>query len=282
MAQWLKRESTDRKVCSRSPNFPSRFPSRLEQPGSISALMLPSGSVGIMLLSIRNLSRLGQPGSIPALVQPSGGMSVRHRKGATAERCTHHSLGDGNEGDSLNLTAAPICGQGANVVTEGSLVRTQPRFRDCSCLGLGNLTASQPLVMTPDRSTRTEMLPGCPSLDRNSRDTRVGFEPRSFRSMAGGFGVQQPAKQSNITAYTTTVSSHLIKSNLKSFDCPRCQTAYDHKLSHDKFVPISVLPDSISVLMHPSDGMASMDQRDVRAGRLFLFLFKILSVILKR
>ncbi|GAA47472.1 hypothetical protein CLF_100407 [Clonorchis sinensis] len=48
--------------------------------------------------------------------------------------------------------------------------------------------------------------------------------------MTGGFGVQQPAKQSNITAYTTTVSSHLIKSNLKSFDCPRCQTAYDHKL----------------------------------------------------
>ncbi|KAG5448288.1 hypothetical protein CSKR_110461 [Clonorchis sinensis] len=32
------------------------------------------------------LSRLGQPGSIPALVQPSGGMAVRHRKGATAER----------------------------------------------------------------------------------------------------------------------------------------------------------------------------------------------------
>ncbi|KAG5449812.1 hypothetical protein CSKR_100551 [Clonorchis sinensis] len=30
--------------------------------------------------------RLGQPGSIPALVQPSGGMAVRHRKGATAER----------------------------------------------------------------------------------------------------------------------------------------------------------------------------------------------------
>ncbi|KER22615.1 hypothetical protein T265_09321 [Opisthorchis viverrini] len=32
------------------------------------------------------LSRLGQPGSILALVLPSGGMAVRHRKGATAER----------------------------------------------------------------------------------------------------------------------------------------------------------------------------------------------------
>ncbi|KAG5447734.1 hypothetical protein CSKR_106767 [Clonorchis sinensis] len=32
------------------------------------------------------LSRLGQPGSIPALVLPSDGMAARHRKGATAER----------------------------------------------------------------------------------------------------------------------------------------------------------------------------------------------------
>ncbi|KER33407.1 hypothetical protein T265_00718 [Opisthorchis viverrini] len=32
------------------------------------------------------LSRLGQPGSIPALVLPSGDMAARHRKGATAER----------------------------------------------------------------------------------------------------------------------------------------------------------------------------------------------------
>ncbi|KER33241.1 hypothetical protein T265_00926 [Opisthorchis viverrini] len=31
-------------------------------------------------------SKLGQPGSIPALVQPSGGTVVRRRKGATAER----------------------------------------------------------------------------------------------------------------------------------------------------------------------------------------------------
>ncbi|KER21104.1 hypothetical protein T265_15165, partial [Opisthorchis viverrini] len=29
---------------------------------------------------------LGQPGSIPDLVQPSVGMTVRHQKGATAER----------------------------------------------------------------------------------------------------------------------------------------------------------------------------------------------------
>ncbi|KAG5454635.1 hypothetical protein CSKR_106027 [Clonorchis sinensis] len=52
--RWLEREFTDRKV----PTSASRLP----------------------------LSRLGQPGSIPALVQPSGGMAVRHRKGATAEQ----------------------------------------------------------------------------------------------------------------------------------------------------------------------------------------------------
>ncbi|KAG5455292.1 ATP-binding cassette sub- F member 1 [Clonorchis sinensis] len=34
-------------------------------------------------------SWLGQPGSIPALVLPSGGMVARHRKGATAERRSH-------------------------------------------------------------------------------------------------------------------------------------------------------------------------------------------------
>ncbi|GAA48820.1 hypothetical protein CLF_102075 [Clonorchis sinensis] len=34
------------------------------------------------------VSRLGQPGTVPALVLPSGGMAVRHREGATAERTT--------------------------------------------------------------------------------------------------------------------------------------------------------------------------------------------------
>ncbi|KER29993.1 hypothetical protein T265_03475 [Opisthorchis viverrini] len=54
----LEREFADRKV--RGSNEPS-------------ATRLP-------------LSRLGQPDSIPALVLPSGGMAARHRKGATAER----------------------------------------------------------------------------------------------------------------------------------------------------------------------------------------------------
>ncbi|KAG5446845.1 hypothetical protein CSKR_101027 [Clonorchis sinensis] len=56
--QRLERERTDRKVRGSNPASASRLP----------------------------LSRLGQPGSIPALVLPSGGMAARHRKGATAER----------------------------------------------------------------------------------------------------------------------------------------------------------------------------------------------------
>ncbi|KER26416.1 hypothetical protein T265_06333 [Opisthorchis viverrini] len=40
------------------------------------------------------LSRLGRPGSIPALVLPSGGMAVRHWKGATAELSFTLRLGE--------------------------------------------------------------------------------------------------------------------------------------------------------------------------------------------
>ncbi|KAG5441728.1 hypothetical protein CSKR_110671 [Clonorchis sinensis] len=56
--KWLEREFTDRKVRGSNPTSASRLP----------------------------LSRLGQPGSISALVFPSGGMAARHRKGVTAER----------------------------------------------------------------------------------------------------------------------------------------------------------------------------------------------------
>ncbi|KAG5450497.1 hypothetical protein CSKR_109095 [Clonorchis sinensis] len=60
IAQRLERERTDRKVRGSNPVSASRLP----------------------------LSRLGQPGSIPALVLPSGGMAARHRKGATADWST--------------------------------------------------------------------------------------------------------------------------------------------------------------------------------------------------
>ncbi|KAG5440988.1 hypothetical protein CSKR_109694 [Clonorchis sinensis] len=55
--KWLEREFTERKVRDSNPTSASRLP----------------------------LSRLRQPGSIPALVLPSGCMAARHRKDVTAE-----------------------------------------------------------------------------------------------------------------------------------------------------------------------------------------------------
>ncbi|KER27646.1 hypothetical protein T265_05364 [Opisthorchis viverrini] len=37
--------------------------------------------------------------------------------------------------------------------------------------------------MIPEGSTRVGILPGCPSLDRGSREAEVGFEPRTYRSI---------------------------------------------------------------------------------------------------
>ncbi|KAG5449382.1 hypothetical protein CSKR_101173 [Clonorchis sinensis] len=37
--------------------------------------------------------------------------------------------------------------------------------------------------MPPEGGTRAGMLPGCPSLDRGSREAEFGFEPRTFRSV---------------------------------------------------------------------------------------------------
>ncbi|KER26764.1 hypothetical protein T265_06046 [Opisthorchis viverrini] len=47
----------------------------------------------------------------------------------------------------------------------------------CSTLSMSNC---QP----PEGKTRAGILPGCPSLDRESRDAEVGFEPRSFQTAA--------------------------------------------------------------------------------------------------
>ncbi|GAA57295.1 tonsoku-like protein, partial [Clonorchis sinensis] len=71
----------------------------LGQPGSIPALVLPSGGMAARhrkgataerfcqyLCTATSQIWLGQPGGIPILVRPSGGMVVRRRKGATAER----------------------------------------------------------------------------------------------------------------------------------------------------------------------------------------------------
>ncbi|KAG5450969.1 hypothetical protein CSKR_105278 [Clonorchis sinensis] len=84
------------------------------------------------------LSKLGQPGSIPALVIPSGGMAARHRKGVTAEGSPYDprpTSSRGRDGSS---------GKSANLLTGRSVVRTRPLPLEFPCLGLGNLEVSQP------------------------------------------------------------------------------------------------------------------------------------------
>ncbi|KER22235.1 hypothetical protein T265_09626 [Opisthorchis viverrini] len=120
--KWLEPEFTGQKVRGSNPTSATRLPlSRLGQPGSIPALVLPSGSMAArhrkdvtaerFLFTYNPLSdkstrislstpRLGQPGSIPALVLPSGGMPARHRKGPRLCRETNLFVSVGiEEGD---------------------------------------------------------------------------------------------------------------------------------------------------------------------------------------
>ncbi|KAG5454288.1 hypothetical protein CSKR_113009 [Clonorchis sinensis] len=109
--KWLERESTDRKVRGSNPTSASRLP----------------------------LSRLGQPGSISALVLPSGGMAARHRKGVL-------QLSDFfSQSWSSHQNPLPPLREhdGANLLTGRPVVRIQPRDHDCSCLHLSILTVSQ-------------------------------------------------------------------------------------------------------------------------------------------
>ncbi|KAG5445016.1 hypothetical protein CSKR_105028 [Clonorchis sinensis] len=71
--KWLEREFTDRKVRGSIPTSVSRLP----------------------------LSRLGQPGSIPALVLPSGGMAARHRKVVLLRYTELHLVSTGDSNESL-------------------------------------------------------------------------------------------------------------------------------------------------------------------------------------
>ncbi|KAG5442659.1 Phospholipase A-2-activating protein, partial [Clonorchis sinensis] len=207
------------KVRGSNPTSASRLPlSRLGQPGSNAALVLPSGGMAarhrkgvtagrIIVIIIRwclamdfgeiisHLQLTGcarsplleQPGSIPALVQPSGGMSVRHRKGATAERFfllfrTH----DQHSYDILlDKSTSRI---GSELSPRNNVVATE-QFRDALQGGIFTKCCSVvrrfrcPSAMPPEGSTRARILPGFPSLDTGSREAEVGIEPRTLRSV---------------------------------------------------------------------------------------------------
>ncbi|KAG5445458.1 hypothetical protein CSKR_103729, partial [Clonorchis sinensis] len=175
IAQRLERERTDRKVRGSNPASASRLP----------------------------LSRLGQPGSIPALVLPSGGMAARHRKGATAERFffiihTHlkHALSVVHQSlwlTSLTARQRRLVGNASSLpflwnksphfltpnLEEG------PWFEPDLCLSNIHDTVAPFRCLTamlPEGSIRAGILPGCPSLDRGSQEADVGSEPRTFLS----------------------------------------------------------------------------------------------------
>ncbi|GAA53134.1 DC-STAMP domain-containing protein 2 [Clonorchis sinensis] len=73
--KWLEREFTDRQIRDSNPTSAYRLP----------------------------LSRFEQPGSIPALVLPSGGMAAKHREGVTAEQLFSGKTQGGV--NSLHMTA---------------------------------------------------------------------------------------------------------------------------------------------------------------------------------
>ncbi|GAA48723.1 hypothetical protein CLF_101955, partial [Clonorchis sinensis] len=77
---WIKAHGTERDsvLCA---EFPSRTIQTSLPRISHKAFKLDSHVAGV-----EAATWLEQPGSIPALVQPSGGMAARHRKGVTAER----------------------------------------------------------------------------------------------------------------------------------------------------------------------------------------------------
>ncbi|KER28764.1 hypothetical protein T265_04458 [Opisthorchis viverrini] len=125
-----------------------------------------------------SLSRFGQPGSIPALMLPSGGMTARHQKGVTAEllgdRKSYSQLSDKLHGckavidttqtNSIKpaLAGTPRglaqlfasatlfrerdgpSGYSANLLTARSVVRTRPLSLDFPRLGLGDLVLVLP------------------------------------------------------------------------------------------------------------------------------------------
>ncbi|KAG5453775.1 hypothetical protein CSKR_113832 [Clonorchis sinensis] len=181
--QWLECEFTDHKVRGSNPTSASRLA----------------------------LSGLGQPGIILALVLPSGGMAVRHRKGATAERfgtelCTTNiaqllrreptdqKVRGSNRTPTSRLLPARLEQSGwnsANMLPSGGVTAKHRKIRRERLAIQGcnkkkdNRSTVTPFrclaVMPSEGSTKTGILPGCPSLDRGGREAGVGFEPRTFR-----------------------------------------------------------------------------------------------------
>ncbi|KAG5454278.1 hypothetical protein CSKR_106541, partial [Clonorchis sinensis] len=196
----MMREFTDPKVRGSNPTSASRLP----------------------------LSRSGQPGSIPVLMLPSGGTAVTHRKSATAERfCKRASVAE------ISSTAHDRCHP-----SWGSSGRRSPRGKQRKReIQLGSRTPFWCLAAKHgEGSTRTEIMPGCPSLDRSSRNAEVVFEPRTLCELTGS---------------NQTSASELLLSRLGQLS-------------------------SIFTLVIPSRSMAAKHQKSVSAERLLPLLLLLL------
>ncbi|GAA56608.1 hypothetical protein CLF_111206 [Clonorchis sinensis] len=76
-------------------------------------------------LALASVDKLGQPGSISALVLPSGGMAARHRKGVTAGSIDRHTRAD------FHYEASVAWTEQLSVTHEAIRVRTGAKLENC-------------------------------------------------------------------------------------------------------------------------------------------------------
>ncbi|KAG5453162.1 hypothetical protein CSKR_106990, partial [Clonorchis sinensis] len=90
-------------------------------------------------------------------------------------------------------------------------------------------------AMPPKGSTRAGILPGCPSLDRGSREAEAGVEPRTFRSVnprSNHLGHLAPAvatARRTASALATFIIVIIIKDSNISVDTD-ASMPYNHKV----------------------------------------------------
>ncbi|KER24797.1 hypothetical protein T265_07625 [Opisthorchis viverrini] len=147
---------------------------------------------------------LGQPGSIPAVVLPSGGMTARRRKGVTAE-CFFPSLdkrsGQAEAGFEPRTFRSKVgrsqCSR-SQLQHEGWDAARLPKPRQRKSSGRGRVRTTdlpvsaeknRPAVTSfrclvarpPEGDTRAEIPSGCPHPDRSNRPYVVEFEPLTYK-----------------------------------------------------------------------------------------------------
>ncbi|KER30937.1 LOW QUALITY PROTEIN: hypothetical protein T265_13077 [Opisthorchis viverrini] len=130
------------------------------------------------------LSGPGQPGSISAPVIPSGSMATRHRKAATAESVTLSDI----HINSRSYGEKFLINRSRRSRTDDHDPKVHSKDQNgilalpLNYLLTESVTPFRCLTATPSEGiARAEILPGCPSFGRTSRDAAVRSEPQTFR-----------------------------------------------------------------------------------------------------